>query len=79
MIGLPDPDFGERVVAVVVETAKDAVDPIALKNILARSLAKYKLPKEIITIDTLPRNAMGKVMKKDLRDLISRKHLGMEH
>jgi malonyl-CoA/methylmalonyl-CoA synthetase len=79
VIGLPDPDFGERVVAVVVETAKDAVDPIALKNILARSLAKYKLPKEIITIDTLPRNAMGKVMKKDLRELISRKHLGIEH
>ena len=73
VIGLPDPDFGERVIAIVVETTKGAVDPVALKNVLAQSLAKYKLPKEIVTIDNLPRNSMGKVMKKDLRDLISQK------
>lgn len=73
VIGLPDPDFGERVIAIVVETTKGAVDPTALKVVLAQSLAKYKLPKEIVTIDKLPRNSMGKVMKKDLRDFISRK------
>lgn len=78
VIGLPDPDFGERVVAIVVENAKGAVDPISLKSMLARSLAKYKLPKEIIIIDSLPRNSMGKVMKKDLRDLVYQDLLGMQ-
>ncbi len=73
VIGLPDPDFGERVIAIVVETTKGAVDPTALKGVLAQSLAKYKLPKEIVTIDKLPRNSMGKVMKKDLRVFISRR------
>ncbi len=64
VIGLPDADFGERVIAIVVETSKGAVDQDALKRVLAHSLVRFKLPKEIITIDSLPRNAMGKVMKK---------------
>lgn len=75
VIGLPDPDFGERVVAVIVEAPEHNVDQGALRKVLAQSLAKFKLPKEMITINSLPRNAMGKVMKKDLRDIALQKIL----
>lgn len=67
VIGVPHPDFGEAVVAVVVPE-----DP-ALKNTdVARALqgrlAKFKLPKRVILRDALPRNTMGKVQKKALRE-----------
>jgi malonyl-CoA/methylmalonyl-CoA synthetase len=69
VIGLPDPDFGERVVAMIVEVPGHTLDQRVLSKALAQSLAKFKLPKEIITVNSLPRNALGKVMKKDLRDI----------
>jgi len=75
VIGLPDPDFGERVIAMIVEAPGHTLDQAALRIVLAQSLAKFKLPKEIITISSLPRNAMGKVMKKDLRDIASQQEL----
>lgn len=64
VIGLPDEDFGERVTAVVV-FKKDQITP-PLKTIIAfckKHLAGYKCPKEILVVDQLPRNAMGKIQK----------------
>ncbi|MCF7728108.1 AMP-binding protein [Sulfitobacter sp. M22] len=75
VIGLPDPDFGERVIAMIVEAPGHTLDQGALSKVLAQSLAKFKLPKEMITVSGLPRNAMGKVMKKDLRDIASQQKL----
>jgi len=75
VIGLPDPDFGERVIAMIVKAPGHTLDQGALGKVLAQSLAKFKLPKEILTISSLPRNAMGKVMKKDLRDIASQQEL----
>ena len=66
VIGVPHPDFGEGVVAVV--TAKGELAPEAeIIAALVRSLAKFKVPKRIFTVDELPRNAMGKVQKAELR------------
>lgn len=67
VIGVPHADFGEAVVAVVVRDdptlTKDAVSAP-----LAESLAKFKQPKEVIFLPELPRNTMGKVQKKALRE-----------
>ena len=66
VIGVPHPDFGEAVVAVVV--AQDSVDQARMDAFLKGRLARYKQPKRVICIDELPHNAMGKVQKNVLRD-----------
>lgn len=66
VIGVPHPDFGEGVVAVV--TAKSKLVPEAdIIAALSGSLAKFKMPKRIFEVAELPRNAMGKVQKAELR------------
>jgi malonyl-CoA/methylmalonyl-CoA synthetase len=68
VIGVPHPDFGEGVVAVL--TADPRTPPPREEEILSRlaeRLAKFKLPKRIFVVDELPRNAMGKVQKAELR------------
>ena len=67
VIGVPHPDFGEVVVAVAVP-AGDSLDAELIRAALAENLAKFKQPKEIILLDQLPRNTMGKVQKKALRE-----------
>ncbi len=68
VIGLPHRDFGEGVTAVVVtERVNDDVEQ-RVKSELTEVLAKYKVPKRVIPVDELPRNAMGKVQKKALRE-----------
>ncbi len=70
VIGLPDDDFGERVVALVVPDG--TVDSQALEqrlwSSLRESLAGFKRPKQYILLESLPRNAMGKVQKALLRE-----------
>jgi malonyl-CoA/methylmalonyl-CoA synthetase len=68
VIGLPDDDFGERVVAVVVPEPNITLDLAALKEALIGTIAKFKQPKEFELLSSLPRNAMGKVQKNILRD-----------
>ena len=68
VIGAPHPDFGEGVVAVVVAKADARLDPVVMLAGLASELARYKQPKHIVIADELPRNAMGKVQKKALRE-----------
>ncbi len=67
VIGLPDPDLGEVAIAVVVPAPGAAPDPDSWQAALATRLARYKQPRRIEIIDTLPRNAMGKVQKAALR------------
>ncbi|WP_280152888.1 malonyl-CoA synthase [Piscinibacter sp. XHJ-5] len=69
VFGVLHPDFGEGVVAVVVPppgTAKP--DPQSLMGALKAKIAAFKVPKQLFVVDELPRNAMGKVQKKLLRD-----------
>jgi len=67
VFGVPHPDFGEAVVAVVVAVTDD-LDVDAIIGELAQQLARFKQPKQVIQIDALPRNTMGKVQKKALRE-----------
>ncbi len=67
VIGVPHPDLGEAVVAVVVREA-DALTEDNILSALASGLARFKQPRRIVFADNLPRNAMGKVQKAVLRD-----------
>ena len=67
VIGLPHPDLGEAVTALVV--ADGAVTEAGMAEAIGASLARFKLPKRVILVEALPRNAMGKVQKAALRDL----------
>jgi malonyl-CoA/methylmalonyl-CoA synthetase len=67
VIGVPHPDFGEAVVAVVVPEG-EGTSAEAITAALSGQLARFKQPKEIILLDALPRNTMGKVQKKALRE-----------
>jgi fatty acid CoA ligase FadD36 len=62
VVGLPDEDLGQRIVAFVVGDA----DPAALIEYAAQQLSVHKRPREVRIVDALPRNATGKVLKKEL-------------
>lgn len=68
VIGVPHPDFGEGVVAVLVAQPGKTPDADAIRADLGDRLAKFKQPKVIELVDELPRNTMGKVQKNLLRD-----------
>jgi malonyl-CoA/methylmalonyl-CoA synthetase len=69
VIGVPDPDLGEAVVAVVVTDGTGAgVDEAAVRSAAREQLAGFKVPKRVHVVDALPRNAMGKVEKARLRE-----------
>ena len=68
VVGAPHPDFGEGVVAIVVPRAGATLDPGALIAMLKARIANYKVPKRVFLVDSLPRNAMGKVQKNLLRE-----------
>jgi malonyl-CoA/methylmalonyl-CoA synthetase len=67
VIGLPHPDFGEGVVAVVVRKPNAQLSEAEVQAQLAERLAKFKQPKRVFFVSDLPRNAMGKVQKNELR------------
>jgi malonyl-CoA/methylmalonyl-CoA synthetase len=68
VIGVPHPDFGETVLALIVPSAERAPDLDAIHAHISQSLARFKLPKKLILLPELPRNTMGKVQKNTLRD-----------
>ncbi len=72
VIGLPDPDFGEAVTAVLVGKPGEAFDTESLRDAARERLAVFKVPKRFLIVDSLPRNAMGKVEKAKLREMFGR-------
>ena len=68
VIGVPHPDFGEGVTAVVVRAKGATLDEKAVLDGLKDRLARYKQPKRVLFVDDLPRNTMGKVQKNVLRE-----------
>ncbi|WP_299041013.1 malonyl-CoA synthase [uncultured Tateyamaria sp.] len=66
VFGVPDPDFGERVMAALVATS-DALDLDAIRATVEARLARFKHPRAYVVMDALPRNTMGKVQKNVLR------------
>ena len=71
VIGVPHADFGEGVTAVVVCDKGAKVDETSVLKALDGRIAKFKMPKRVIVVEELPRNAMGKVQKNILRDTYS--------
>lgn len=68
VIGVPHPDLGEGVTAVVVPQAPDATTEARVLGALEGRLARFKQPKRVLFVTELPRNTMGKVQKNLLRD-----------
>ncbi|MBB5576619.1 AMP-binding protein [Rhizobium paranaense] len=71
VIGVPHPDLGEGLTAVIVRELGATIDETAVLEGLRDRLARYKQPKRVIIVDELPRNTMGKVQKNVLRDTYS--------
>ena len=68
VVGVPHPDFGEAVLAFIVPKPDAQPDLSAIADVAANNLARFKQPRELILLDELPRNTMGKVQKAALRD-----------
>ncbi|EDQ35664.2 Acyl-CoA synthetase (AMP-forming)/AMP-acid ligase II [Hoeflea phototrophica DFL-43] len=68
VIGVPHPDFGEAVVAVLVPKPAAKLDEAGIMESIQSKIARFKQPKRIVVLDELPRNTMGKVQKNVLRD-----------
>jgi malonyl-CoA/methylmalonyl-CoA synthetase len=73
VIGVPHPDFGEAVVAVLIAKPGACLEPAALTAALKARIAGFKVPKQILLAPELPRNAMGKVQK----NLLRQQHAGL--
>ena len=67
IIGIPDLEWGEEVRALVVRRS-ESVGEEDLIDHCSQHLASFKRPRSVVFIDQLPRNVMGKVMKRDLRE-----------
>ncbi|UWQ76100.1 malonyl-CoA synthase [Leisingera sp. M658] len=68
VIGVPHPDFGETVLGVVIAEPSQSPDLDAMMEAVRQALARFKHPRQLILLDELPRNTMGKVQKNILRD-----------
>jgi fatty-acyl-CoA synthase len=69
VIGVPDSEFGQRLKAFVALTGEVAVTADSLKAYVKEHLARYKVPRDVVFVDELPRNPTGKVLKRVLRDM----------
>ena len=66
VIGVSDPEWGQRLKAFVVLKPGAKLDEGAVKAYVKQGLASFKVPREVVFIDALPRNATGKVLKREL-------------
>lgn len=69
VIGISDDDKGEKIVGFVIAKNKE-LDETSLKNWLKEILAYYKIPSKVLFVEDFPRNAMGKVIKPELKKLL---------
>ena len=69
VIGLPDKQWGERVVAVVVVKTEQLINAEKIKSKLSKSITSFKIPKQIIQTESLPKTKTGKVRRRDLVNL----------
>jgi long-chain acyl-CoA synthetase len=72
VVGRPDPEWGERIVAFVVRVPGAACDAAALDAHCLSQIARFKRPKDYRFVDALPKNNYGKVLKTELRDWLAR-------
>jgi long-chain acyl-CoA synthetase len=67
VVGIPDYEYGERVTAFIVPKEGQQIDPDGLKNYLKTKLAPFKIPKEYITVEEMPKSGAGKILKREIR------------
>ncbi len=67
LIGLPDENWGERVTAIIKVRSGQSLEPDKMSGFLKSSLAPFKVPKEYIVVDELPKSPTGKILKRELR------------
>lgn len=68
VVGVPDEQFGQRLAAHLVTKRAAGLDGAAVKAFVKANLAGYKVPRDVVFHDELPRNATGKVLKRELRE-----------
>jgi acyl-CoA synthetase (AMP-forming)/AMP-acid ligase II len=68
VIGVDDEKFGQRLKAYVVKKKGAKVTEDSIQQAVKSNLARYKVPRDVVFMDDLPRNATGKVLKRELRD-----------
>jgi fatty-acyl-CoA synthase len=66
VIGVEDPEFGQRLKAFVVRAEGASLDADELRDYVKANLARYKVPRDVEFLDELPRNATGKVLRTKL-------------
>ncbi|WP_445152104.1 AMP-binding protein [Baekduia sp. Peel2402] len=67
VVGVPDDQFGQRLAAyVVLDPAAEPLDADAVRDHVRGHLARYKVPRDVVFLDTLPRNPTGKILKREL-------------
>ncbi|MEW6186732.1 MAG: AMP-binding protein [Thermodesulfobacteriota bacterium] len=71
VVGLPDEKWGEKVVAAVVLKSTGSVDADQIVSFCRRHLHPWKVPKQILVLENLPRNTMGKVLREEIKSLFS--------
>ena len=70
VVGIPDPKWGEAVVAAIVKKPGAALDAAAVLSLFDGRLARFKHPRRVVFVDSLPKSALGKVQKFELRKLV---------
>jgi fatty-acyl-CoA synthase len=68
-LGVEDKDWGHRLRAFVVKAEGASIDEDAIKSYVKENLARYKVPREVVFLDELPRNPTGKILKRELREI----------
>ncbi|MEV7350690.1 AMP-binding protein [Micromonospora chalcea] len=67
VIGVPDPDYGQRLAAFLALRPGETLDPDAVREYVRRYLARFSVPRDVVFVKYLPRNATGKVLSRELR------------
>jgi acyl-CoA synthetase (AMP-forming)/AMP-acid ligase II len=67
-IGVPDEEFGQRLRAFVVKRPGQDLDAEGVKSFVKANLARYKVPRDVVFVDELPRNPAGKILKRELAE-----------
>jgi fatty-acyl-CoA synthase len=66
-VGVEDEEFGQRLKAFVVPRNGNHLTATAVQDYVKENLARYKVPRDVVFVDELPRNATGKILKRELR------------